>query len=486
MIVFMVAASVYAMTVYCHRETDVMVAGLGVLCLIIVSIPLFFRHDYSLFEPLTFVILLVAFGTTFKLIYILSQISADNHYVVERLLNRERIDVFVKPLLIVTGGWLFFLIGYSWRFKTRFLESLYLPAKNEWDGKRLQLILVVLSVISVTFFAAFIATSEVSLSNISAKRFASEAGEAQGRMFSLKYWFYRGAGLSKFVVYLTLSWVLHRRKPLSSWVGIWFLASLAQTCLLAFVMNSRAAIVLVVIDCMVITFYLRKTLDIKKVVIGALVVVGLSLPILANRAQEKQSIGKLVEKTTAGRDMLDISKTCHIINAIPDKMKYRYGETLYGWMAAPIPKSMWPDKPMWAARGPYINQHVFGDKLGLSGVPPGYLAELYWSFGFLGIWVGLFVTGLLFRQLFLSFIRHSSNPTSVLIYTMIVTRFGMMTVGIDLGTGIVKTILDLAPLLVMLWYVGYHQAPVDDATPDRNRDPEMTPLKMVKIDSASA
>ena len=109
---------------------------------------------------------------------------------------------------------------------------------------------------------------------------------------------------------------------------------------------------------------------------------------------------------------------------------------------------------MWAEKGPFINQKIFADRGGISGVPPGLIAEFYWNFGFLGVCGGLFFTGLLLRHLFLMFVQYSDRPGSVLIYTLMVTRFGMFSFGNDFGTGIIKTALDLLPVMAILWLVG--------------------------------
>jgi hypothetical protein len=181
---------------------------------------------------------------------------------------------------------------------------------------------------------------------------------------------------------------------------------------------------------------------------------------LALRDRGQLGLMSLIEKTAGGRDMLDITKTCHIINSVPSKMDYRYGEMLYGWLAAPIPESAWPNKPMWAERGVYINQHIFGEKYGLSGVPPGLIAELYWSFGVAGTWIGMFLFGLLLRQLYKSFLPNADNPSSILIYTIISTHFILFALGNDLGTGIAKTALDLIPIMAILLLVGGTQKTV--------------------------
>jgi len=151
---------------------------------------------------------------------------------------------------------------------------------------------------------------------------------------------------------------------------------------------------------------------------------------MADRASSEGTMATLLKKTMAGRDMLDITKTCHIINGVPDKMDYIYGETLWGWLAAPVPRSIWDTKPMWAEKGPFINQHIFADKHGISGVPPGFVAELYWNFGIAGLCI----------------------------------------FGNDLGTGIVKASLDLIPAVIILVFISQKSQNEHDFVPQEQTE----------------
>ena len=71
----------------------------------------------------------------------------------------------------------------------------------------------------------------------------------------------------------------------------------------------------------------------------------------------------------------------------------------------------------------------------------------------------MFTAGLLYRQIFIAFYAHRDNPTCILLYTLIVTRFVIFGLGNDLGTGIVKTGLDLVPVLLVLFFIGMHRPP---------------------------
>jgi hypothetical protein len=184
----------------------------------------------------------------------------------------------------------------------------------------------------------------------------------------------------------------------------------------------------------------------------------LMIPMLAARVKsvgkDETGVQKIVQKTICGRNMLDVAKFCHVSNGVPKKMEYRNGEMLYAWLAAPIPFSYWPDKPKWANQGLTLNQKIFDYRGSVSGCPPGLMGELYWNFGLTGTLFGLFFAGLVYRQIYASFYPHRFNPTSILIYTMIFSRFFLFSIANDLGTGIVKAGLDLVPVYATLLFIG--------------------------------
>lgn len=443
--------------VFAQTQEQMALIFVGVACTIVVSLPVFFRANYRISEPISFVLLLVIFGVLFKLSYIVSIDQSSNEYVAKRLLLWGTPDDLLWGAVVVLVGLVCLILAYEMRQPRVGIDFIFQPGVRTWHGIRLQIIVVCLFLFSIGMLGLFIVAAGVnlgSLEGLSKKRFTDDVQASADRMHTIKYYFYRGAAFSKFVFYLSLVWLISRKKPIMSWMGAIMIASLLQTMFLFFVMGSRANIVLILMDGLFLVYCIQQKLEIGKIAIAGGLVALLLLPMLASRDQSDSRFGHLVEKTLAGRDMMDISKTCHIINAVPENLEYRYGETLVGWLAAPIPRSMWPDKPMWAERGTYLAQSVFGDKKGITGVPPGLIAEFYWNLGLVGVTLGMVLLGLVLKLLYVTFLRHDTNPTAILIYTIIVTRFTMFTLGNDLGTGILKAGLDLAPLFIVLWYIG--------------------------------
>lgn len=453
--------------VVAQNDKEFLLSILGTACLIVVAIPLFAQREVSIFEPLVIMILLVLVGVPIKLIYIL-WVRNDDLFVSEHVLLQQQPEIFLKGTFVVLIGYILFVLGYMIRFPKAPLEPLFLPKINEWNGKRLQLAVGAIAVIAMLSFVAFIFNAGVSFrsfTEMSQKRFLDIRADGGERMHSTIYILCRGAALSKFIVYFCLIWLIHNKKSIFSGMGILLIMAVMQTIFLAVVINSRAGVALLLLDCAVLSYYLYRTIDIKLIAVCLSVALLIMIPMLAARGQRQDrnintSVGKLFQKTLSGRNMLDIAKCCHIINGVPRKMEYRNGEMLWAWMAAPVPTSYWPDKPRWANQGLTVNRQIFEYRGDLSGCPPGLIGELQWNFGYAGIWVGMFLAGLIFRQIFLAFYAHRFNPTSILIYTMILTRFVLFSLGNDLGTGIVKTGLDMVPACMVLFFIGMHRRPV--------------------------
>jgi hypothetical protein len=214
--------------------------------------------------------------------------------------------------------------------------------------------------------------------------------------------------------------------------------------------NSRASVALTVIDATVIAYYLSHRISIIKVSVAAGLVALLALVQLGMRAQQEHSVLQLVEKTIAGRDLMDVTKMALIIDAVPQQLDYCYGETLFGWLAAPIPKKLWPHKPLWSERGVYVNRHVYGARNTLSGITLGLPTELYWNFGWIGVTLGMYLTGVTLRHIYNAFLPVRDNISAVVLYSLAVTRLTVFTLGSDLGTGILKTVLDVLPVILLI------------------------------------
>lgn len=437
------------------RPQDLILMALGIIALSIVSAPAFLWKDFRVFEPLTLVILMVFFCVSFKLSYVVAFVN-ERPYVNNRLLLGRTPQVLEFGTVVLIVGLVFFMLGY-WRRVHRWGFDRLVPFRfSTWNARRLLIMSVAMTIVAAVSFGMFVRSTgaEVqSLEDLSQKRFTEEEVGSSQRIFSASYLYYRVAALAKFPFYLMLAWMIRQQKPLLSLEAVIVAVAGAQSIALSFFMNSRAGVVLLLLDAVVITYFLQRRVDLRKVVLLGCGVVIVLLTQLAVRNRSGQELLDTVEYTIAGRDLMDVSKTAHIINAVSYEIDYRYGETLVGWIAAPIPASVWPNKPMWSELFNYLMVYVYGDESGFTGIPPGLVAELYWNMGWFGVCVGMLLIGSMLRLLYDTFLPHLNSVSAVVIYTLLSTRLTLFTLGSDLGTGLLKAALDVLPMVGLIWLV---------------------------------
>ena len=69
----------------------------------------------------------------------------------------------------------------------------------------------------------------------------------------------------------------------------------------------------------------------------------------------------------------------------------RPGDSYRDWLAAPVPRFLWSDKPNLSLVGVEFNDRATGNPFSSSS--PGLFAEAYWNFGWTGVWLTMFVYG---------------------------------------------------------------------------------------------
>ena len=163
--------------------------------------------------------------------------------------------------------------------------------------------------------------------------------------------------------------------------------------------------------------------------------------------------GQVLEAAVINRNQVELPKTAHILAALESgELPRAHGKTIARWMLAPIPRSLWPDKPV-IPPGPEIGRTVYGQRV--AGVPPSLVAELAWNFGFLGILLGAFGAGLGLRWIDNRFrprqaeFASSDRNGSTYLFAAALYVAGPMTlafemVGGSLGSGLFRAVLQTA------------------------------------------
>ena len=444
----------------------------GALCLIATAaltaatLPLVLRPRAELVEPISFVVLMVSVGVTSKAFYLC---LGPTERVAFLLRDKEPRDLLFAALVIAAGvlclscGYL--LTGLRWR-----LPGIAQRARSSWNQRRLIALVGVLVIVGMLSFVLFSLKFDLSfnrLSDLSSKRIAQvEGSEIPGGLGYLRW----GATLIEIAFYLVLANWVAGKKRLVSGAGAAVLALAMASAVYPFFTSSRLTIMLMIVRAVVVWMCIRGEPRPRSV--AAVVAVGFMIisPMLALRrgAADWESVSAelspagLVEATTGGRHFLDLSKTAHVLAAVPQKIDYQYGKTMVTWLVAPVPRELWPDKPP-VNIGKLLGPALFESSAG-SGVPPGLVGEFYLNFGLAGVLVGLLAFGLVLRSLYLTLRPHFASPGIVLVYTLLSTRLAIGMLSNSTSGGVTRLLKEMVPLLLALYFLERRPATAPEET----------------------
>lgn len=171
---------------------------------------------------------------------------------------------------------------------------------------------------------------------------------------------------------------------------------------LPFYASDRTGLLLVVLQLSALAALRRGATDRRKLLaVGAIVLVLLQLLTslrLAGRSDESISFSGIdgtVDVIVNNRSFFDLSKNLHIPRAVGSELDLMLGQTATGAVFGPVPRSIWPGKPL-VSVGPEIGQTIYGTEV--AGIPPGLFAESFWNFHVAGLLVVL-VAGIAFGRL---------------------------------------------------------------------------------------
>lgn len=116
------------------------------------------------------------------------------------------------------------------------------------------------------------------------------------------------------------------------------------------------------------------------------------------------AISAAMEHSFEGAYFLDPAKTATIVDQTSAKDLFMYGESFVGAFVAPVPRILWPEKPL-VRIGPLVAQMILQYDNN-SGAPPGAVGEFYMNFGWLGIVFGMVTLGAFASMLYNRFESH--------------------------------------------------------------------------------
>lgn len=409
------------------------------------------------FHPLNFVFLTVFLGTTLRAYYLL---STNNHNDKQlALLYGESPDFLWKATIYIIIGIVFLILGYSSPVRPIQLHRKFPSFINQsWNLKKMNLLifsLITISILGAIFYFRQEGIEGLTLDTISQKRrtFTDDT-----RSQRVSYSYYRWViTLIKFPYYLTLIYFVRSNKSIWSRLGFGVILFGILALLFPFVVSSRSEIIYVIINTFLILFYLKKFpylfFGISIPIIFVIINLMLGLRTSKDFSKHTLSFESSLESVVGSANLLGVAKTGHIIKAVPKKMDFDLGKSLTALFWAPIPRSIWKDKPN-VNPGITIRTKVMPLKKSRivgGGIPPGSIAEFYWNFGLLGIILGMFFLGRMLKFIYFSFEPYLSySPNAIFLYSGFIIQMSFVLIGDSFVQGSVQALQNIIPSMIII------------------------------------
>ena len=438
-------------------ESDLLLVILPVLTVIVFSIPLYLVRRKDYFSIWSFVFYSVFFGILLRCLFIYFNIP-DATTINRVFLLDENKSFLIPSMFLILFGSICLVIGFlSASKKINFKNKIFIY--DEWSEKRFFILTPLIMVLSFLSLVLFI---NLQGGLFSIKSLSSYRGIATNLSETATYSYLRVIiSLSGINLLLLYTWLLNykKRKIIAS---ILLIFSFCIFIFYNFYISQRAAVFFMFVNIIALSYYFNNLKLPKKKIILALIPALLSFQIMSTIRQDFRSIDnqdfsfsllKSIEPAVLTTNMVDVSKTAHIIAAIPNEIDFEYGYTFTTVLFAWIPRSLWKTKPVSNVDNT-IGMKVFGSKTyGSGGVPPGIFAELYWNFWIPGVLIGCFLIGRYLKIVHLTFTYYNSNKNSVLIYVIVFMMNGIWLIGSSFSSVLIGLLITLFPLIWILNFI---------------------------------
>lgn len=449
----------------------------GLLSFAVVAGAIWFRKDFDALEPITFVAISVFVGATLRSIYLVVSPATSDH--VAFLIGNMSLSELAQYEGVIPISLLFFSLGYviwTGRFP---LEKMRSIRTTVWPRVRMNVFIAFFLVMGAVGTIGLIKVTNVSfasLAALSAKRVATAsptAGPAAmeegatGNHAGYLRWLAKFVDIGTLLLYT--SWAFRKGidgKPKKfGLLRTAVICGLVSACMVwPIISSSRTSTVEIVFTLIVVNIYLRNRGKswrfIKIGVIGALfalvVLIGMGLWRGAtHETQARDETGLFqhaVDQTVGSGDFFPAERTAYIM------AHYKHGEYYYGasyasWVFAPIPKSVWSDRPD-LNMDAIVKGTIYQRDASINGYPPGMLGEAYMNFGLIGLLIVPFFLGILLRLTYNSFRPLLGvNRNATLIYASVLWPIGMQTPDLDFSSIMVNGITAVVPLVFAFWFM---------------------------------
>jgi O-antigen/teichoic acid export membrane protein len=382
-----------------------------------------------------------------------------------------RVDAtYERALVVAVVGCLAFYVGYFGRLGVRLSEAVPLPPQR-WPSGTVRGLVVTTGVIVAAVFGAFVlrhgglnalsvlgGTRSVLRTNL----FASSSAYA----YAAPFWL---IAIGVLLVALADRW-----RSSSAVLGLVLVGS-SQVFALG---SGDRSWILPPIAALVLVGYLKRgrrpRVLTAVLTLAAVFVVGVAAPSAYRNATNYESASKAATSVVTspgngvGRfftsgDTAMAPDLAAELGIVPHTVQYRYGATLLGDLARPLPRSVWPGKPreaetqLMARLWPGLYRQNVQFTFSIFGEP-------FWNFGLIGVVIACWLFGLSWRALYSWYQRAPGNRTAIALYAL---SWPFMFVYMRGGIGLdyQRHVIAVAPILIGLAVIRGHRPVVPARKP---------------------
>lgn len=426
--------------------------ALGVAACAVVTVPML-RTGYRVVEPWTFLALAIYMGHGVRGFFIALYGADDPDIQTLFLLGRDP-DFFTRPGLVYLAALALMAIAYNFRHRNQ--TDRPQPERVYQFGHQVDVVILATAIVGLVGAWLFMqATGGFSLDVLSAKRTTITGVELTG--YQGGYGVYRTISQFSTVAFMLAVarfTVSHGRIPAGTGRWLWLAVLFANVCIVPVHSSTRADVVYPLVGALVVRACLGQSrLKLRTLAQAGAALIALLAVLTFLRATSEGTSGDvtgaavsdaLSETLVLNRNFGELPVTAHIMAAVPEQMDYSHGSTTLNYLLGPVPRSVWPDKPL-VSPGPIIGARIY--KLERTGVPPGAVGEFYWAFGLPGVLFGSLLFGWLLRVAARRYTPVGGDPRRVLLYASALMPLALNTVAVSLG----YALLTAGSALVMMW-----------------------------------
>jgi oligosaccharide repeat unit polymerase len=407
----------------------------------------------TLLSPIHFLLYFTFLQIVLRSTYIIYNIP-DPQIINEVFLQGSRSEILIFPALLFLISYLFFSIGYLGIKKSKFVD-LQTNSFPIYYGRQFSFLLLV-SLVSFFAFVYFINETAGNFFLLTIENLSKHRGLSDSITEYQSYGFVRFLiQLSQIPYYLLFQYFI--AKGQINFKGrLILIFSFFVYFLYSFYSQSRASAIFLIFNSICLLILSKKKINYKLYLL-------LPIILLFNNVMTKLREGsfeavsnfeifdfsKFLDPILISTSGLDYSKTFYMIRYISTNDVFQYGKTFLFNFVWWIPRDIWPNKPF--TLDTYFGENVYGAQTyGAGAVPPGFIVELYFNFGLLGVVVGSLILGIIIKVLFNYFYSRLNIFEFKILYVLLFLNILISIYGSSFNSTFMATIQLLFPFILII------------------------------------